>query len=408
MELVRPTLEQLVTERLSWEGFRERAEDTLDGLVSQLDRSLLSPEVDRDLLLQDALNEAAGYGPLEDLLVDESVREILVNDPLHIYTTRAGETEREQRVFSGEEAVYSVIQRLIRGTGAQLSSECPAVDVRRSDGVRVTALIPPVAVRGPVLTLRRNRVEPMDIDDLILNETLSAEMAEFLEACVRARKNVLVAGAARVGKTSLLNSLAMAIPDTERVLAIEGSAELSLPQENVVTLESQAAGPGQPGMGAGDLVRIGRRLRPDRMIVGDVDSDGALELLRGMSSGCEGVLACVHAVDAQSAVERLEALCLIGAPEMPARIVRELLANGVDLIVVLTRFTSGERKVTSVVEVAGLDVDLVNLEEVFYFEKSGTDREGVVQGRFRPTGFVPRFFEDLQRRGLAPARNLFR
>ncbi len=409
VEMVRPTLEELAAgERLSWEAYRERVEDALDRLVPELEPSRLPPGVGRDLLQQDALNEATGYGPLEDLLADESVREIQVNGALHIYTTRGGETERERRVFSGEEAVYSVILRLIQGTGARLSADSPAVDVRRPDGVRVTALIPPVAVRGPVLTVRRSRVEPLDIDDLILNETLSAEMAEFLEACVRARKNVLVAGAARSGKTSLLNSLAMAIPEQERILVIEGSVELSLPQENVVTLEARAAAPGQLGVCAGDLVRIGRRLRSDRVIVGDVDSDGALELLRGMSSGSEGVLACVHAVDAQSAVERLEALCLIGAPEMPARIVRELLANGVDLILVLTRFSSGERKVTSVVEVAGLDVDLVNLAEIFYFEKSGTDRDGVVQGRFRPTGFVPRFFEDLQRRGLAPARNLFR
>ncbi|MBM4320543.1 MAG: CpaF family protein, partial [Deltaproteobacteria bacterium] len=244
--------------------------------------------------------------------------------------------------------------------------------------------------------------------DLIANETMSPAMAELLEACVRAGKNIIVAGGAGAGKTTLLNCLAAGIPTEERIITIEDGCELVLPQENVVTLETRSATDGQPEIGSGQLVGFAQRLRPDRLVVGDLSGEDALELLRAMNSGCGGVLSCVHAQDAHGALERMETMCLMGGRDLPVRTLRELISTGMDLLVVLTRYSSGERKVTGIFEVASLDVDLVNLEEIFRFEAEGTDRNGAVLGRFRATGFVPRLFDDLQRRGLAPSPDVFR
>ena len=412
MDRLTPLLETLIGKGLSWEGYRERVENLLCDLAAELDDQGGIPfELEREALVQDALNEAVGYGPIEELLLDESVREILVNDPLHIYANRGVELEREPRVFSGEVALYTVIQRLLRETGVRLSMANPTVDVRRGDGLRVTAVIAPIARNGPVLTLSRSQLVPLALDDLIANETMSPQMAEFLEACIRARKNILVVGGAGAGKTTLLNGLAAGIANEDRIVTIEDRGELMLPQENVVTLEPRPSSHGEPGIDTGELVKIALRLRPDRVVLSDLTSEDALELLRATNAGCEGVLASMYALDAQSALDRLEAMCLMSACELPVRTVRELVANGIDLLVILTRYASGERKVTNILEVAGLDVDLVNLQEVFYFEAGGTNRPNrheAVQGRFRATGFVPRFYEDLRNRGLAPARDLFR
>ncbi len=407
MDELRPYLERLSRQHLTWEKYRQQCEKKVESIVARTAPGDMGG-LGKERLIAAAVDEAVGFGPLEDLLDDESVREILVNDPLHIYVNHGVDLEREERVFSDEVALNTVIVRLIEGTGARLDEANPTVDVRRKDGMRVTAVIPPVAVRWPVLTLRRSQIEPLAMDDLIANESISPEMTEFLEACVRGRKNILVVGGASSGKTTLLNGLAAAIPDEERIVTVEDGCELVLPQEDVVSLEARLPSAGSEGISTGELVNVAMRLRPDRLVVGDLSSDNALAILRAMNSGYEGILSSLHSVDADGAIERLEAMCLMSGREMPVRTVRELIAKGLDLIVVLTRFPSGERKVTSVLEVTGLDVDLVHLEEIYHFESAGTGPDGMIQGRFLATGYVPRFFEDLRQRGLASTRNLFR
>jgi len=409
LQRLEPVLAGLEAEGLSWEAFRERTERAAIELLGEVEsRTRLPANLRRDEIIQDAVDEATALGPLEELLQDETVREVMVNDPLHIYVSHGGELERQRKVFSDEAGLLAVIQRLLLDTGATLDATSPGVDVRRKDGIRVTALLPPLAVRGPVLTLRRSQLEPLAMDDLVANETVSPAMVELLEACVRGGKNILVAGGSGSGKTTLLNCLGAEIDGSERIVTIEDTCELVLPQENVVSLAVQPAAPGQPGLGHGDLINLALRLHPDRLIVGDLTGEDALELLRAMNSGCGGVLSSVHASDAQGALERLETMCLMSGREMPVRTLRELIATGVDLLVVLTRFPGGERRMTSILEVAGLDVDLVNLEEIFRFEVEGTDRDGAVLGHFRATGFMPRLYDDLQRRGLAPSPDIFR
>ena len=395
---------------LSWEAWRERAEEAVYQGVDAMEADGKLPRgVAREALVRCALAEIGGYGCLEALLAEDAVQEILVNGPTHVYVDRGRGMERSPAAFGDEVVLANVAARLVGEAGGALDATYPVADVRAKDGVRIRAVAPPVAVSGTVLALRKPPRHFPSLDELAAQGVLSSGMADFLEGCVRGRKNILVAGGRGGGGTAVLAALASCAGPGERVITIEESAELRLPLDHVVALQARPPGPdGRPGHSVGDLLGTALRLRPDRVVVGDVTEDSALGVLRAMTGACAGgVLAWIGGDDPRDAVSRLEMLCFMAGRDLPARVIREYIAGAVDVIVVVGDQADGTRLVKHVTCVNGIDVDLLALEDVFVHQP---DQAGAGEGagRFVPTGFVPRFFEDLLRRGIVANRDIFR
>jgi pilus assembly protein CpaF len=380
---------------------RPKVREALTRIVRQIARDL--PEgTDIGALVEEMTNEALGLGPLEALLADEAVSEIMVVDPNTIFIERSGKIELTDLRFTDDDAVRACIERIVTPLGRRIDESTPLVDARLKDGSRVNAVIPPLALRGPCITIRKFRREPLTIDDLIRFGAITEQMALFLTRAVVTRRNVVISGGTGSGKTTLLNVLSAAIPPDERVVTIEDAAELRMAQPHVVSLESRP--PNMEGKGQitiRDLVRNALRMRPDRIVVGECRGGEALDMLQAMNTGHEGSMTTTHANSPREALNRLETLALMSGLDLPSRAIREQIANSVHLIVQQSRFSDGSRRVSAITEVTGVNEEgEMEYRDIFRFVRTGTDSKGKILGEFRATGYLPSFLDDFITHGL--------
>ena len=356
---------------------------------------------EREQIIVEVQHETFGLGPIEPLMQDPSVSDVLVNGPKHVYIERRGRLERTKVIFRDDAHLLQIIDRIVSAVGRRIDESSPMVDARLADGSRVNAIIPPLALDGPVLSIRRFAVDPLKMSDLIEYETLTPALAEFVRAAVQARLNVLVSGGTGAGKTTLLNVLSNAIPATERIVTIEDSAELQLQQEHVVRLETRPAN--MEGAGAvtqRDLVRNALRMRPDRIVVGEVRGGEVLDMLQAMNTGHDGSLSTVHANSARDALSRLETMVLMSGLTLPLRAMRDYIASALDMVIHVGRLSDGSRKVLRVVEISGMEEDVVTTQDIFLFQQDGIGPDGRVRGFHRATGIRPKFMDRLIRAGI--------
>jgi pilus assembly protein CpaF len=359
-------------------------------------------------LFNEVLDDLLGYGPIQSLLDDPDVSEVMVNGPLHVYVERKGKVIKTDVVFENDAAVLRVIDRIVVPLGRRIDMDHPTVDARLPDGSRVNAVVPPVAVDGPSITIRKFGKDKLTIRELIQYGSLTEAMAEFLQACVVSRLNILISGGTGSGKTTLLNVLSSFIPDDERIITIEDAAELQLRQEHVVRLETKPAKEdGSGGVTIRDLVRNSLRMRPERIVVGEVRGGEALDMLQAMNTGHDGSLTTLHANAPRDALSRLETMSLMSGLELPLRVIREQIASAVDLIVQQTRLRDGTRRVTQITEVSGMEGDTVVLSDIFKFEQTGIGVDNAVQGELRPTGLRPLFMSRLEGAGFKLGPEVF-
>lgn len=382
--------------------------------ISQLVERLLGEqqapfnEVEKVALVDEIIDELTGLGPLEPLMRDPTVTDILCNTYRHIYVERHGRLEKTASRFVSDSHLLTIIDRIVSRVGRRIDESTPMVDARLADGSRVNAIIPPLAVDGPALSIRRFAVEPLRMDNLLALKSLTPEIARFLAGCVEARLNVMISGGTGTGKTTLLNILSACIPDRERIVTIEDAAELQLQQEHVVRLETRPAnieGAGQ--VTQRDLVRNSLRMRPDRIIIGEVRGAEAFDMLQAMNTGHEGSLTTIHANSPRDALTRLESMILTTGVDLPESAMRFMISSALDLILQIVRFADGTRKVTSVCEVVGMEGKVITLQEIFTFERRGIDPAGKVLGSFRATGIRPSFSARLVTAGIPVPEELF-
>ena len=402
-------LRRLNVERMGDVELKDRTREAVKEIVGAMRKDGSLPSgVDQAKLIDSVLNEALGLGPLDDLLADDSVTEILVNGASDIYVERHGKLEKVAQSFSNDQAVLGVIERIVAPLGRRIDESSPMVDARLKDGSRVNAIIPPLAIRGPTISIRKFTREPLQVDDLVGFGTLTADMAEFLETCVKARKNILISGGTGSGKTTMLNVLSSYIPAAERIITIEDAAELKLDQEHVVSLEARP--PNIEGKGAvtiRDLVRNALRMRPDRIVVGECRGGESLDMLQAMNTGHEGSLTTVHANGPRDALSRLETMVLMSGMELPVRAIRDQVANAINVVVQIARLADGSRRLTHIAEITGMEGDVISMQEIFLFAQEGFDAKNHVIGKHKPTGFVPKFYESLKARGMRANMALF-
>lgn len=368
----------------------------------------LPAELNPVQLLKEALAEAIGLGPLEDLINNEAVSEIMVNAFDEIFYEEDGQLKKSNITFSNDASVVSAIERIVAPIGRRIDESSPMVDARLKDGSRVNAIIPPLALKGPSITIRKFMKNRLVSDDLIRFGSINREMVDFLDTAITRKRNVVISGGTGSGKTTLLNMLSNFIPNDERIITVEDAAELKLYQPNLVSLEARP--PNQEGKGAvpiRELVKNCLRMRPDRIVVGECRGGEALDMLQAMNTGHDGSLTTVHSNSPRDCVSRLEVLVLMSGMELPVRAIREQIASAVHIIVQQTRFSCGSRRVTSITEVTGVEGETLQLSEIFKFQQTGYDERGKVKGYFTATGMVPEFYEDLRRRGIEIDMKLF-
>jgi pilus assembly protein CpaF len=367
-----------------------------------LDARTPDTAVQRPVLEKWLLQEVVGLGVLEDLLADESVSEIMVNGPGRIFVERQGRLQQAPMTFTGPHALAGVIERLLQKTGRRVDESSPMVDARLSDGSRVNVVIPPLALHGASITIRKFGKRLLGMSDLIRAGALSPEMARFLEIAIQARRNIVVSGGTGTGKTTLLNCLSSLIPAGERVVTIEDSAELQLQHENLVALEARPENTEGRGLVTiRDLVRNGLRMRPDRIVVGECRGGEALDMLQAMNTGHDGSMTTAHANSPRDLLSRLEVMVLMAGMDLPLTAVREQIASAVNLLVQQTRFACGTRRITLICEVTGTESGKIQMQDLFRFVRTGSDRDGRVTGSFQGCGNVPVFYESLQELDLA-------
>ncbi|GGJ61728.1 pilus assembly protein CpaF [Anoxybacillus voinovskiensis] len=395
----------------------ELKEDNLDEIIQKLDAMALEiikedesfrGTVDRKKVVDELINDLTGFGPINPLLVDDEVTEIMVNGPYQVYCERNGKLELTNIQFRDEEHVMNVIEKIVAPIGRRIDESSPMVDARLPDGSRVNAIIPPLSLNGPTITIRKFSKDPLQIEDLIRFGTLTEEVALFLEACVKARLNIFVSGGTGSGKTTTLNVLSNFIPDDERIVTIEDAAELQLHQNHVVSLESRP--PNIEGKGAvtiRDLVRNSLRMRPDRIVIGEVRGAEALDMLQAMNTGHDGSLATGHSNSPRDMIARLETMVLLAGVELPVKAIREQIAGAIDLIIHQARLKDGSRKIVHITEVQGMEGDVIVLQDIFLFKQQGIDSDGKVKGRLVPTGVRPKFYERLEQSGITIPPSVF-
>jgi pilus assembly protein CpaF len=355
---------------------------------------------EREEIVEQIVYEVTGLGPIEPLFRDPTISDILVNGPREIYIERAGRLSRVAASFRNDAHLLAVIDRIVSRVGRRVDEASPMVDARLPDGSRVNAIIPPLALDGPVLSIRRFGTD-LAVNQLVANGTLTDEMMQLFSSCVRARLNVMISGGTGSGKTTMLNAMSTFIPTHERVITIEDAAELQLQQDHVVRLETRP--PNSEGHGevvARDLVKNALRMRPDRIIIGEVRSGEALDMLQAMNTGHEGSLTTIHANSPRDAISRLETMILMAGTNLPARAMREQICSAMDLIIQLTRLTDGTRRVTSIVEVTGMEGDVITTQEIYQYRRRGIGPDGMVVGHFETTGIRPHFVERLTVAGV--------
>jgi len=382
--------------------------------VSRLAESVLVQEgmplsaAERERLVNDVQHELFGLGPLEPLLADPTISDILVNSHDTIYIERRGKIEATNVTFKDDEHLMRVIERIVSSVGRRIDESSPMVDARLQDGSRVNAIIPPLSIDGPVLSIRRFGSEPLRMKALIDNKALTKDIAEMLEMCVNARLNVLISGGTGAGKTTLLNALSAYIPENERIVTIEDSAELQLQQPHVVRLETRPANiEGKGEVTQRDLVRNTLRMRPDRIVIGEVRGGEAIDMLQAMNTGHDGSLTTIHANTPRDALARLETMIQMTGMRLSDRAMRQQIASALDLVLQVARMSDGSRRVTSISEITGMEGETITMQEIFLYERTGIDSQGQVLGRFRPTGIRPRFAERLKSCGLQLPRTFF-
>ncbi|MBS2031560.1 MAG: Flp pilus assembly complex ATPase component TadA [Deltaproteobacteria bacterium] len=405
LDLRRLDMDKLGDEEL-WQRTEKAIRDIIDQMAADGE---LPEEVDADALLDDVLNEALGLGPLEEFLADDAISEIMVNHANQIFIERKGKIVLSEKIFSSNQAVLGVIERIVAPIGRRIDESSPLVDARLKDGSRVNAIIPPLALKGPCITIRKFKKEKLQVEDLIKYKSVTPQMAEFLDMCVKSHKNIVISGGTGSGKTTLLNVMTSFIQDDERIVTVEDAAELQIYQPHWVQLESRP--PNLEGKGQitiRDLVKNCLRMRPDRIVVGECRSGETLDMLQAMNTGHDGSLTTLHANTPRDAIARMETMSLMAGMDLPLKAIREQIAAAVNMIVQQTRFGDGSRRITYITEVAGMEVDIVTLQDIFYFKQDGFTDEGKVKGRFVATGFVPKFYDDLQRRGVPVNMNIFR
>jgi pilus assembly protein CpaF len=382
--------------------------------VSRLAESLLAVEntplstSDRERLVEEVRHELFGLGPLEPLLADPTISDILVNSPQNIYIERRGKLERTSVTFKDDEHLMRVIERIVSSVGRRIDESSPMVDARLSDGSRVNAIIPPLSLDGPVLSIRRFGAEPLRMSKLIEIGAVTKDIADMFEMCVSARLNILISGGTGAGKTTLLNALSAYIPEEQRIVTIEDSAELQLQQPHVVRLETRP--PNIEGRGEvtqRDLVKNALRMRPDRVVIGEVRGGEAIDMLQAMNTGHDGSLTTVHANTPRDALARLETMIQMTGMKLSERAMRQQIASALNLVIQAARLSDGTRRVVSISEITGMEGDTITMQEIFQFERKGIDKDGNVVGRFRPTGVRPRFAERLKVYGMQLPRVFF-
>jgi pilus assembly protein CpaF len=389
---------------------RARAEVEIRALLVELlnEEAVPLSLAEREAIVEDVLDEVFGFGPLEPLLRDPTVNDILVNTYKQVYVERNGVLERVPTGFQDDRHLMRVIDRIVSGVGRRIDDSSPMVDARLPDGSRVNAVIPPVAVDGPLLSIRRFPAERLKAEHLLQLRTLTRPMLEFLEYSVRARLNLLVSGGTGAGKTTLLNILSGFISDRERIVTIEDAAELQLHQEHVVRLETRP--PNVEGKGAirqRQLVINALRMRPDRIVVGEVRGEEALDMLQAMNTGHDGSLTTIHANSPRDALARLETMISMANMNLPEKSMRQQIASAIQIVVQQARLSDGSRKVTSISEITGMEGDVITMQEIFTFEKIGVREDGRVIGRFRATGVRPKCCERLRASGFHLPADMF-
>src|SRR6187200_84369 len=384
---------------------RRQIEEIFGKVIDE--EGLALTRAERVRMLEQITDEIIGLGPLEPLLRDESITEVMVNGPRQVYIERSGKLELTNVVFQNDDHVMRIIDRIIAPIGRRVDESSPMVDARLTDGSRVNAIIPPLSLVGPVITIRKFSASPFTVDDLIRFGTATADMFDFLRACVEARLNIFVSGGTGSGKTTTLNVLSSFIPNDERIVTVEDAAELQLRQEHVVTLESRPANiEGKGAIPIRELVRNSLRMRPDRIIVGECRSGEALDMLQAMNTGHDGSMSTGHSNSPRDMLARLETMVLMAGVDLPLRAIREQIASAVDLVVHQERMRDGTRKITAITEVQGMEGDVIVLQDVFVFEQTGVV-EGKIQGRLRATGIRPKFVEKFAVMGINLPPGLF-
>src|SRR5262252_3357868 len=377
----------------------ERLCDTENPLLNRMERERLIDEV---------LDETFGFGPLEVLLKDPTVSDILINGPQKVYVERRGKMEKTEVKFRDNEHLLQIIDRIVSKVGRRVDETSPMVDARLPDGSRVNAIIPPLALDGPTMSIRRFGTNPLKLEDLLNYKAFTPEMAMLMEAAIKARLNIVISGGTGSGKTTLLNTLSSFIPHDERVVTIEDAAELQLQQDHVVRLETRP--PNIEGKGAvqtRDLVKNALRMRPERIIIGECRGGESLDMLQAMNTGHAGSMTTLHANTPRDALARLETMIMLGGFEMPIKAMRQQVSSGIDLIIQANRLQGGPRKVTSITEVMGMEQDVVIMQDVFRFKQLGIDQNGRCYGQFESTGVRPSFVSRLEAAGIKLPSNLF-
>jgi pilus assembly protein CpaF len=408
------TLHRKLLERINLEALSSIAGERVRAEIRSAVAKLVAEErtplslIEKERVIEEVLNEVFGLGPLEPLLQDPTVSDILVTTPKLVYVERNGKLQRTPVVFKDDGHLLRIIEKIVSRVGRRVDESSPLVDARLPDGSRVNAVIPPVAVDGPLLSIRRFRRDPIQAEELVRNLTLTEGMLRICQACVRARLNVIISGGTGAGKTTLLNVLSGYIPEDERIVTIEDAAELQLRQVHVARMEARP--PNIEGQGAiriRQLVINALRMRPDRIIVGEVRGEEALDMLQAMNTGHDGSLTTVHANSPRDAISRLEVMVGMANANMGVRAIRQQVSSAVDLFIQIARFSDGSRRVTHLTECVSMEGDQVTTQDICVFDKSGVSPDGKVTGRFRPTGVRPKFSERLRAAGIQLPQAIF-
>lgn len=380
----------------------EIVEDTLK------DKEIYLSRTDKQNLTNYIIDETIGFGPISRFLFDEDVSEVMVNGPKMVYVEKSGKLELSEAAFDDNEHVMRIIEKIVAPLGRRIDESSPMVDARLPDGSRVNAIIPPLALEGPTITIRKFAKKPLDIAKLVEFGTVSAEMATFIEACIKARLNIVVSGGTGSGKTTTLNVLSSFIPNDERIITIEDAAELQLRQQHVVRLESRPANvEGKGAITIRELVRNSLRMRPDRVVIGEVRGGEALDMLQAMNTGHDGSLTTGHANSPRDMLSRLETMVLMAGMDLPVRAIREQIAAAIDVIIQQTRMKDGSRKITYITEVQGIEKETITLQDIFYFNQTGMDDKGRIKGSYKSSGIRPKFFEKLENTRVHLPSSLF-
>jgi pilus assembly protein CpaF len=388
-------------------SLRKHVEKLVHEIIAEMGTKLPG-DVDREKLANDVLNEAVGLGPLEELLANDDVTEIMVNKFDEIFIERSGKLTLSDITFSSDDAVMTAIERIVSPLGRRIDESSPLVDARLKDGSRVNAIIPPLALRGPCLTIRKFAKQKLVAKDLVNFGALNEGMVNFLETAVKNHMNILISGGTGSGKTTLLNVLSNFIPSTERIITVEDAAELKLVQPHLVSLEARPANlEGKGAIPIRDLVKNCLRMRPDRIVVGECRGGETLDMLQAMNTGHDGSLTTAHANTPRDMIARLEVMVMMSGLDLPVAAIREMVASAIHMIVQISRYSDGSRRVTNITEITGVESGIVSMQDIFRYQQEGFDENGKVKGHFEATGAIPHFYEEMRQRGLPVDMSIF-